>query len=43
MIQSGGLEALMDYFNRRPNCRDIVHGALLGDNLKSIATSLKPI
>jgi hypothetical protein len=36
------LESLMEYYETRPDCKDIVHGPLIYDNLRSPSTHFKP-
>lgn len=42
LIEPGGIDALMDYFDKNPDCKDLVQGPLLYDDFKSISTSFEP-
>jgi hypothetical protein len=42
LIDKGGISSLLKYFEDHPNCKDLVQGPLLHDNLKSISTHFTP-
>lgn len=41
--QPGSLSSLVDYFRANPESIDIVHGPLLQDNFKPLATAMRPV
>jgi hypothetical protein len=43
MIQDGGLEALINYFTEKEDCKDLIQGPLIYDNIKNYATEFLPI
>lgn len=44
LVRPGGFAALLDYFDARPGCRDLVQGPLLADDLTTVrATHLEPV
>lgn len=42
LIQSGGIEHLLNYFQSNPNCKNLVQGPLLYDDLQNISTHFNP-
>lgn len=38
MIEKGGVQNLLDYFESRPGCKDLVQGPLWYDDLKGVST-----
>ena len=42
LIASGGLEKLLEYYNQNENCKDIIQGPLIYDDLESYSTEFKP-
>ena len=42
ILQPGAIEALLDYYESHPDCKDIVQGPMIYDNLESYATSFEP-
>lgn len=43
MIQDGGLDKLLEYYNNNPNCKDIISGPLWYDNLNHYSTEFSPV
>jgi hypothetical protein len=43
LIQDGGINHLVDYFRSYPNCKHLVQGPLLYDDLQNISTHFDPI
>ncbi len=43
MIERGGLDKLLEYYNNNPNCKDIISGPLWYDDLASYATEFSPV
>ena len=43
MIVPGGLRRLLGYYNDHPDCRDLLQGPLIYDNLTKIATHFEPV
>lgn len=43
MIESGGVQRLLDYFNKNPGCRDLVQGPLWYDDLNGVSTNFDPV
>ncbi len=39
---NGAINSLLDYYKDNPDCKNIVHGPLVYDDLKSISTHFKP-
>lgn len=42
LLYSGALDYLLSYFMRNPNCKDLVQGPLLYDDLKNVSTHFDP-
>jgi hypothetical protein len=42
MIEPGGIDALMSYYEENPNTKNLIQGPLLYDDFKTISTSFKP-
>jgi hypothetical protein len=42
MLAPGSLDSLLDYYQKNPDCKDIVSGPMLYDNLNGYATHFKP-
>jgi hypothetical protein len=42
MIEPGGIDALMSYYESNPNTKHLIQGPLLYDDFKTISTSFKP-
>lgn len=43
LIQNGGLEALLKYYENNPNCKDIIQGPMLYDDQVGYATQFDPV
>lgn len=43
LIQSGGLSCLLEYYSKNPNCKDLVQGPLVYDDLKNFSTEFSPV
>jgi hypothetical protein len=43
MLKVGGLEKLLHYYNNNPDCKDIIQGPLLYDDLKNYSTEFTPV
>lgn len=43
LIQSGGIDSLLNYFEQHYPCKDLVQGPLLYDNLHNISTHFDPV
>lgn len=43
MIESGGIDSLLDYYKTIPDCKDLVQGPLWYDDLKNYATEFSPV
>ncbi len=42
MFPQGSLESLLEYYETKPDCKDIVQGPMMYDNLKGCATHFRP-
>lgn len=42
LIQPNGINNLLSYYEKNPDCKNIVQGAMIYDDLKSYATSFNP-
>ena len=42
LFPTGSLDALLRYYLKNPNCRDIIQGPMLYDDLTGCATHFKP-
>jgi hypothetical protein len=42
LIENGGLESLLTYYMQNPDCKDIIQGPMLYDNLKQYSTHFSP-
>jgi len=42
LIASGGLEKLLEYYSQNENCKDIIQGPLINDDLESYSTEFAP-
>lgn len=43
LLKTGGLEALLEYYEKNPDCKDIVQGPMLYDDQKNFATQFDPV
>ena len=43
LIAPGAIEELLQYYDANPNCKDLLHGPILNDNLTLLATHMEPI
>lgn len=43
LLKVGGIEALLNYYEKNPNCKDIIQGPMLYDDQKSYATQFDPV
>lgn len=41
LLEQGSVDALLEYFRQRPNCKDLVQGPLLYNNLQGYSTHFK--
>lgn len=42
LLASGAIDALMDYFKNNPDCKNLIQGPLLYDDLHNISTHFEP-
>jgi hypothetical protein len=42
LIERGGIESLIEYFKNNPNCKNLIQGPLLYDDLENISTHFDP-
>ncbi len=42
LIQSGGIDSLISYFNSNPNCKNLIQGPLWYDDLNNVSTHFDP-
>lgn len=42
LIEPGGVDVLMNYFENNPNCKNLIQGPLWYDDLKNVATHFSP-
>lgn len=42
LIENGGVRSLLAYFQQHPNCKNLIQGPLLYDDLKNISTHFDP-
>jgi len=42
LLKSGAIDSLLDYYNKNPNCKDLVQGPLLYDDLRNYSTEFFP-
>lgn len=42
LIEHGGIRSLLSYFQQHPNCKNLIQGPLLYDDLKNISTHFDP-
>lgn len=42
MIEGGAIEQLLAYFDAQPDCKDLLQGPLLNDDLRNISTHFNP-
>lgn len=43
LVEKGGIDALLDYYKKNPDTKDLVQGPLLYDNLKTYSTHFQPV
>ncbi|NBP04574.1 MAG: glycosyltransferase family 2 protein, partial [Proteobacteria bacterium] len=43
LLQSNGLENLLNYYNANPDCKNLVQGPLWYDDLKNLSTEFTPV
>ena len=43
LLEPNGIENLLEYYKSHPNCKDLIQGPLLYDDLKNISTHFDPI
>lgn len=43
MIENGGLDALLDYYSKNENCKDIIQGPMIYDNQTNYSTQFDPV
>jgi len=42
LVEPGGIDRLMQYFDEHTDCKDLIQGPLLYDNFNTVSTSFKP-
>lgn len=43
MVEPGGVDRLLDYFEKNPGCRDLIQGPLWYDDLRGVSTNFDPV
>lgn len=43
ILQPGSIESLLDYYDKNPNCKNLIQGPMLYDDLINYSTEFKPI
>lgn len=43
MLAPGSLKRLIDYYESHPDCKDLLHGHMINDNMKPFATRMDPV
>ena len=43
LVEPGGIQRLLEYFESNPNCRDLIQGPLWYDDLRNVSTNFDPV